>query len=138
MVGCAKQIGTRSTVSILAKMKGVVTSHQAVDKFADKIKLNHIDNISRVIKKYFPKSQRFFAVDGSRLAISKSINDNDKRFKLTPTDSYAMGLLTTLYDINNRVPFACDLSPYGDERAGFLKLVKYLKRGDTVIFDRGY
>lgn len=43
-----------------------------------------------------------------------------------------------LYDINNKIPINYYLIKTRNEREAFRNQIKYLRNGDTVIFDRGY
>jgi hypothetical protein len=52
--------------------------------------------------------------------------------------TYCQGIISCLYDINNRIPINYFLLKTKDEREAFRNQIKYLRRGDTVIFDRGY
>jgi len=83
-------------------------------------------------------NKRFFAVDGTRLAINRSVANSTPDYRLTPSGSYTDALLTTVYDIGTKVPYKWNLTGHHDERRGFTSLINHFKRGDVVVFDRGY
>lgn len=95
-----------------------------------------------LINKFFNKHSRIFAkanaVDGSKLAISKEVLKTSPQFKLTPNQTYVNGLLTTIYDVQSKIPIATEITESSDERKAFINLIHYVKPGDIVIFDRGY
>jgi len=57
---------------------------------------------------------------------------------LTPSKSYTDALLTTIYNVDQKIPYGWHLSGHHNERKGFLAILNDVARGDTVIFDRGY
>lgn len=53
-------------------------------------------------------------------------------------ETYCQGIISCLYDINNKLPINYFLIKTRNERDAFRNQIKYLKKDDTVIFDRGY
>jgi len=53
-------------------------------------------------------------------------------------ETYCQGIISCLYDIDNKIPINYFLLKTKDEREAFRNQIKYLRCGDTVIFDRGY
>jgi len=95
--------------------------------------------IAGLLRKYFLRNGRRLAVDGSRLPINRKIANKNPEFKLTSSGSYVDALLTTIYDVDKKIPIAWHLSGHHDERKGFLEIAdSVLRKGDTIIFDRGY
>jgi len=53
-------------------------------------------------------------------------------------ETYCQCIISCLYDIDNKIPINYFLLKTKDEREAFRNQIKYLRCGDTVIFDRGY
>ena len=53
-------------------------------------------------------------------------------------ETYCQGIISCIYDINNKLPINYFLIKTRNERETFRNQIKYFKKGDTVIFDRGY
>jgi len=134
----ATNMGRRGILSDLDETQNIKVSSQAIGKFSNKIDPSHLDKIVKNLQSYFPKIRRILAVDGSSLSMSKLINIENPLFTLTPSKSYATASLTCIFDVIQKIPIAFNLRPTGDERKGFMALIDHLKKGDLVIFDRGY
>ena len=80
---------------------------------------------------------RIFAVDGSKLNLPRQLIDSGYR---TPSHKvyYPQGLVSTLYDLQTRIPIDFDLAAHGDERKTALAHLSCLGAGDVVVYDRGY
>jgi len=96
----------------------------------------------KLIQKFFyddKKSERFFAVDGSK--INMSVKLKDKNFYTPGNGNYCQGLLSTIYDIESQFPYFYNLNSNLNERTAFynqgLKITKNECK-DIFIFDRGY
>ena len=77
---------------------------------------------------------RTLAVDGSRIALTKSQSGT----RAGRTRSVPTCLLSSIYDVNNRVIVSMDLSDHYDERAALKRMLMDVKAGDTLVMDRGY
>ena len=83
------------------------------------------------------RGHRACAVDGSKLNLPRPLLHNGYR---TPSDSahYPQGLLSCLFQLRSRLPLDFDLLSHADERRAALAHLRVLKRGDVVVYDRGY
>ena len=83
------------------------------------------------------RGHRACAVDGSKLNLPRPLLHNGYR---TPSDSahYLQGLLSCLFQLRSRLPLDFDLLSHADERRAALAHLRVLKRGDVVVYDRGY
>ena len=86
-------------------------------------------------------SKRILAVDGSQLHLSKFLRGSG--FTECHLDYYTDGLISTIYDIRNRIPLFFDLSYSLNERLAFheqyIKLETKGSIGNNIlIMDRGY
>lgn len=80
---------------------------------------------------------RIYAVDGSFINLFKNFDKYDFMYA-SKNETYCQGIISCLYDINNKMPINYFLLKTKDERKAFRNQIKYLRYGDTVIFDRGY
>lgn len=83
------------------------------------------------------KKPRIIAVDGSFLNLYKSFDKYGYEYA-SDNKSYCKAIISCLYDIENKIPINYYLFKKRDERDAFKEQIKYLRKGDTVIFDRGY
>jgi len=83
------------------------------------------------------KKQRIYGVDGSFINLFKNFEKYDFCYSST-NNSYCQGIISCLYDIENKIPINYFLLKTRNEREAFRNQIKYLKSGDIVIFDRGY
>jgi hypothetical protein len=85
---------------------------------------------------YKNPTPRIFAVDGVNVILDKNLAKFD--FKLSDNKFYAKGLISCIYDVMNNITVNYNLVKHSDERRAFLDQLKYVRKGDIVIFDRGY
>jgi hypothetical protein len=52
--------------------------------------------------------------------------------------TYCTGLISSLFDIDNKMLINYKLYKKHDERSALMKQINYLRKGDIVIMDRGY
>jgi len=92
-------------------------------------------------------SGRLIAADGSWLSLPSSPplhgeygTHRNGNARMRGRATYRpQGLLVVLYDVIAGVPIAHELLPFnGGERNALRLLLKHLKRGDTLLMDRGY
>ena len=79
---------------------------------------------------------RVLSVDGTHIALSKKLANND--FKLTKNNTYVNALSSILFDSYNKTVINIELSPVNDERSMYYRQFNYLQKNDIVIHDRGY
>lgn len=86
---------------------------------------------------YLWKNHRLFAVDGSKINLPKQLIESSYQ---TPFKNahYPQGLLSCLYQLKSKIPVDFELSPHGDERKLAIRHLDALKKGDVVVYDRGY
>ena len=80
---------------------------------------------------------RIYAVDGSFINLFKNFDKYDFMYA-SKNKTYCQGIISCLYDVDNKIPINYFLLKTKDEREAFRNQIKYLRSGDTVIFDRGY
>jgi len=97
-------------------------------------------NINNFILEYIfknDKTPRIYAVDGSFINLFKNFNKYGFMYA-SSNETYCQGIISCLYDINNKIPINYSLIKTRNEREAFKNQIKYLKKDDIVIFDRGY
>jgi hypothetical protein len=97
-------------------------------------------NINNFILEYIfknDKTPRIYAVDGSFINLFKIFNKHGFMYA-SSNETYCQGIISCLYDINNKIPINYSLIKTRNEREAFKNQIKYLKKDDIVIFDRGY
>ena len=95
------------------------------------------DNVFRSVYRHLTgpsRRSRVLAVDGSRIPLTKSQTGTmSGRTRSIPT-----GLLSSVYDVNNKSIVDLDFSDHYDERAALRRMLSSVKAGDTLVMDRGY
>ncbi len=103
--------------------------------------------IGRVASSPARGSGRIIAVDGSWMALPSSKplrakygTHRNGNARMRGKATYRpQALVVVLYDVSAGVPIAHELLPFnGGERNALRKLLRHLKRGDTLLMDRGY
>lgn len=80
---------------------------------------------------------RLFAVDGSMLNLPPALKAEG--FKANQKNAhYPQGLMSALYRLRQQIPVDFSLSHDGNERKAALAHFDSLRKGDVVIYDRGY
>jgi len=93
--------------------------------------LNHIQTTGVL------SNSKIYAIDGCKLSFSKNLNAEG--FKLTKNKKYTKGLMSGLYDINNKLCIKCCIDKHSNERKAFIdKLLPEIPPNSTVLFDAGY
>jgi len=83
------------------------------------------------------KTPRIIAVDGSFINLYKNFSEYGYEYA-SENKNYCHGIISCLYDINNKIPINYNIIKTRNERDAFKEQIKYLRKGDTIIFDRGY
>lgn len=91
--------------------------------------LNHIYKNSN--------EKRVLAVDGSYLKGLKKLNNNGLKFS-SKKENYTNSIISGLYDVDKKIIINYNHSISMDERKCFKEQLKYIKKNDTLLFDRGY
>jgi hypothetical protein len=109
--------------------------------FAKKRKLlldSKITKINNEILKYIYKDNkpRILAVDGTHVYLNKNLKNDG--FSLSGNQTYCNGLISCIYDVERGITINYTLVKDNNERGVFLQQLHHLKKGDTVVFGRGY
>jgi len=81
------------------------------------------------------KKPRIINVDGSFLNLHKNSYGYEYA---SDNKNYCKAIISCIYDIENKIPINYYLFKQRNERDAFKQQIKYLRKGDIVIFDRGY
>ena len=127
-IGCSldiQNVNTASKTAFIKKRK--LLTYERINK----INTNLLDFIYKK-----QTDGRILAVDGTHVVLNKCLAKHG--FPLSDNKFYATGLISCIYDIDTKITINYNLVKHKNERAAFLEQMGYLKRDDTVIFDRGY
>jgi hypothetical protein len=116
-------------------------SNTAIIKKRKLIKANEFDSINYELLSYIYKDVdiRFLAVDGSQMNLLKQIiEEDDKKFSLSKSKKFKKGLLSSIIDIDREIVINCSIFNHENERKALEEQLKYIRKGDVLIFDRGY
>jgi len=135
-----QDVTSRINLNFIEKnINKTITKTAFINKKND-ISPDHFLNINNSLIDYISKNDktpRVYAVDGSFINLFKNFNKYGFMYA-SKNETYCQGIISCLYDINNKLPINYFLIKTRDEREAFRNQIKYLKKGDTVIFDRGY
>ena len=81
-------------------------------------------------------NQRIIGVDGTYLPLSIELKKFG--FQTSGRNTYCIGLVSSLYDIDKKMLINYNLSKKHDERKALIDQIEYLKPNDILIMDRGY
>ena len=81
-------------------------------------------------------TSRIIAVDGTNIPLS--INLKKYGFSTSVNNTYCRGLVSSLFDVNNKMLINYMLCKKYDEREVLMKQIDYLRPNDILIIDRGY
>lgn len=82
---------------------------------------------------------RIFAVDGSRINLPRElINDGYKLYAQERGRHYPQGLMSCLYNLQEKVIYDFSFVTHMNERLCALEYIKQLTQKDIIVFDRGY
>ena len=71
------------------------------------------------------KCKNRYAVDGSKARLHSSLKDNG--FPLAPSQKYCQALISTVFDVDRKIPIQNDITNNMNERSVFSdQIVKYL------------
>ena len=68
----------------------------------------------------------------------KKLNRDGLKFHSINHTNYTNSIISGLYDINKKIIINYNHSINKNEREAFIEQFKYIRKGDTLIFDRGY
>ena len=82
---------------------------------------------------------RLFAIDGSRINVPRELlKEGYKLYNEKIGQYYPQGLLSCMYNLQEKVIYDCDFFSHMNERLCALEHMKILGNKDIMIFDRGY
>ena len=85
------------------------------------------------------KGHRIFAVDGSRVNVPRElIKDGYKLYAEERGRYYPQGLMSCLYNLQEKVVYDFSFVTHMNERLCALEHMKHLTAKDIIVFDRGY
>lgn len=85
------------------------------------------------------KNHRIFAVDGSRVNVPRELmNDSYKLYAEERGRYYPQGLMSCLYNLQEKVVYDFSFVTHMNERLCALEHMKHLTDRDIIVFDRGY
>ena len=135
----SNKMSYQTATSKLIEKTDINVSYQGVFDACKSYGHEYVEEIIANLLKLFPTNKRrFLAVDASWLATNKAILERDPGHITTNTGSYALPLLTGIYDIESRVPVKLLLTKEHCERSAFLQCLDHTRPGDCLTFDRGY
>jgi hypothetical protein len=79
---------------------------------------------------------RIIGVDGTYIPLSIKLKENN--FRTSKRNTYCISLISSLFDINNKILINYNLCKNMDERKGLIDQLEYLREGDILVIDRGY
>lgn len=92
-----------------------------------------VDNLYEHINKN--TFNRRIAIDGSKINLLRC---NKKDYKESRNKNYTTALISSVYDVDKLVPINYKISNSFSERGLLKEQLKYFKKGDIGIMDRGY
>jgi len=122
-----RNINTTISKTAFIKKRNIIPNKYFLD--INNSFINHIFNND--------KKPRIYGVDGSFINLFRSFEKYNYSYA-SKNNTYSQGIISCLYDIENKIPINYFLLKNRNEREGFRNQIKYLKSGDIVIFDRGY
>ena len=129
-----------STASLNMYVDNIIdVSDPALITKRDTVSFGYFKKISNEIRNFIYKNNdtpRILAVDGTSIPLSIELEKYE--FHTSPKKTYCIGLISSLYDLNEKILINYRLCKEFDEREGLMGQLKYLKSGDTLIMDRGY
>jgi hypothetical protein len=125
----------------LSKKTSKTFSSSAFKKKSDIIEYNDIVKLNNELLNniYIDKyKRRLLSVDGSYLKTLKKLNKDGLKFHSTNHTNYTNSIISGLYDIDKKIIINYNHSINKNEREAFIEQFKYIRKGDILIFDRGY
>lgn len=86
---------------------------------------------------YNNNKPRILAVDGSYLNVFKSFGKYGYDYA-SDNKNYCKPLISCIFDIDKKIPINYNIFKTKNEREAFREQLKYIKKDDILLFDRGY
>lgn len=129
-------------VNHVIRMENESFSMQAVHYARKKVPTGAFREINSYIQRG-PHENRVFAVDGSKVHVHPSFLEdgyktrtNDKPVRRPVKRPLVM--LSSMVDVRTKTCVDFDLTKHFNERTAATTLLRSVKKGDTLVFDRGY
>jgi hypothetical protein len=135
-----QDVSSKINLNFIEKKNNKTITKTAFINKRNDILPKHFLNINNSFINYIfnnDKTPRVYGVDGSFINLFKNFNKYGFMYA-SKNKTYCQGIISCLYDINNKLPINYFLIKTKNEREAFRNQIKYLKKDDTVIFDRGY
>ena len=129
-------------VSHVLKMEDEAYSSQAVHSARKKLPIGAFKEVNRFLHRG-PHEPRVFAVDGSKVHVHPSfINSGYKtRTNDQPVSRPAkrpLVMLSSMVDVKTKACIDFELTKHFNERRAATSMLRSVRKGDTLLFDRGY
>ena len=114
-------------------------SDTSFKKRRDKISFTYFKQISDTLINFIYEDdteKRIIGVDGTYIPLS--IIFEEEGFEVSKNNTYCIGLINSLFDINKKLVINYNLRNDRNERNGLMSQIEYLKKGDILVMDRGY
>ena len=82
--------------------------------------------------------RRVIAVDGSYLKTLKKLDKDGLKYPSEKYNNYTNSIISGIYDVDKKIIINYNHSVNKNERNAFIEQLKYIRKFDTLIFDRGY
>ena len=112
-------------------------SDAAICKARTRCNYSIFDSIKNKLVDKFTIKNNIYAVDGSKIRLPPTFA-NEGYTTRSPTSKPILGMISTVYDVTNKIPINTLLCKHHNERAAICDQLKYLPKNSTLIFDRGY
>lgn len=122
-----------------AKFDNIVNiSKQALIKKRSLVPITFFTSLNKklVNEIYKDGERKIVAFDGSQINLKRELHSEG--YKLSDNKLYAVGMLSSAYEITKNIVLNYSLVKDTDERAVMIKQLDYLKYNDIVVADRGY
>lgn len=124
------------------KMEDEEYSSQAVHLARKKLPIGAFKEVNRYLHRG-PHNSRVFAVDGSKVHVHPSFikagyktRTNDKPVPRPATRPLVM--LSSMVDVRTKACIDFELTKHFNERKAAVSMLRSVRKGDTLLFDRGY
>jgi hypothetical protein len=129
-------------VSHVLKMEEEEYSSQAVHLARKKLPIGAFKEVNRYLHRG-PHGSRVFAVDGSKVHVHPSFikagyktRTNDK--PVSRPAKRPLVMLSSMVDVRTKACVDFELTKHFNERKAAVSMLRSVRKGDTLLFDRGY
>ena len=112
-------------------------SDVAICKARNKCCFDIFDKIKNNLISKFTKRNNIYAVDGSKFHMPNIFSKIGFTTR-SPTSHRILGMISTIFDVNTKIPINTLLSKHHNERTSICQQLKFIPKQSILIFDRGY